>query len=156
MTAESSMSSGWSRRRWVLMCASVMTGQLALLVGLSEKPLLGPYPKAQRDHYSLVMDAPIQSQPGQLEPWREPTLFVLANLNGFSGKAWLLHRRPAHQLEDWDDTPHWLAQRTNLLGRPVAEGLLSPGTRLASWVRRPAPELAEESIPRIEGGFCNI
>jgi TonB family protein len=93
---------------------------------------------------------------------RDPTLFALPHLNGFSGGAWLRFQPEAPRLSNWTAPLEWLALPAAELGRslddymatnrPSEEHLLASlrATR-APEVRLPDPPLMTNSTVRVQG-----
>lgn len=93
---------------------------------------------------------------------RDPTLFALPHVRGFSGDAWLRFQREAPKLTNWTAPPQWLTLSAESLGRsldsylttnrPSAEELLASVRSLeAPEVRIPDLPLLSNSTVRLQG-----
>ena len=125
--------SGWPRRRWWWIIASVFAAQVVLILWLGERGPVrsrppGPVP-------TLRLAGGISAEVLALQ---DPTLFALPHRQGFSGPAWLEVSPISNRPSDWTEEPRTLPLCVTQLGALVRQQV---GTnRLAPLGLLPAPE----------------
>jgi TonB family protein len=153
----------WSNRKWAYAVALSIAVQLALVVYLGERGKERPPRVRFETSIQLAADPWTDTQFGQAPALKDPTLFALPGLNGFSGRAWLRFPPPQHRLTNWTEPPQWLAPDVASLAAPmtefvrtnkfppllVADKPLPP--RIASGLSAPVVPVRGQSDYRVEG-----
>jgi hypothetical protein len=93
----------WSGRRWTLTIAAAMVIQVGLLAWLGRGLRFQSTPPEIKTSISLAGDPWLTEQIQRLPLYRDPTLFALPNLQGFSGSAWLRFTPLENTPRDWTE-----------------------------------------------------
>lgn len=91
----------WSGRRWTLTIAAALVIQVGLLAWLGRGMRFQSTPPGISTTISLAGDPWLTEQIQRLPLYRDPTLFALPNLQGFSGSAWLRFTPLENTPRDW-------------------------------------------------------
>jgi TonB family protein len=143
MTTTTVQPQGWPRRRWWLVVAMVMLGQITLifwLSGIEQKPRTAAAPA----HVLL----PAESG-AALPGLSDPTLFVRPNVHGFSGPAWLQIPPLEYQFPDWTEPPRLLPPDTNSLGRAFTDFVATNNSRPVETMPHSEPTMAPLALPQL-------
>ena len=135
MTAAPVELRAWSRRRWWGAILLLLAAQMGLVFWLGDRSLTVPRKAATKSTVSL---APGLS--GELLVLNDPTLFVWANRQGFSGAAWSNIPSVNYRLADRTEPPR-------LLSLPVVE-LGAAFHRLAQTNLASPFQIADKLEPR--------
>ncbi len=151
----------WSKRRWLLVVVIVMSAQVGLIFWLSGRD---PVQRAPERVQSVFVPA---DRMGLARGLSDPTLFVLPNLHGFSGPAWIKGQPLEQPSLEWTENPRWLTQEAARLGRDFCAFVSTNVTTAFELVRDSTPDLSPampelltgrtptQSTIRIEGELAN-
>lgn len=113
---------GWRAQRWLIWLALIFGAQLLLIYLLaSHKKTVTPSPFAQRSSIQLFTEPVSDSQFSETFLANDPTLFAMANPNGFSGAAWLKVPKRNYDLSERVESPFWLSLNPEQLGSSVSQ-----------------------------------
>ena len=152
-------SKAWSRQRWVAMILLILAGQVGCVFWLASRKPNNPLPPAPGPMLYLAAD-----QTSDLPGVSDPTLFVLPNVHGFSGPAWLQFPAGDYALEPWTEPPRPLELDVRQLGAPLREFVQTNEPRPFEMALMPEPQLEApgylplEEAPSsftIEGGLAD-
>ncbi len=115
--AQTAETDSWSRRRLMAIAAGLVLGQLAIIVWLSRGTPAPTPPK----HLPLTY---ISSRSREIPPGVEnPASFVLPDVSGFSGAAWLSVSNLDYEPPVWSDS-----------APPPKQSVFSPGDSLSDFL----------------------
>jgi TonB family protein len=133
----------WPRRRWALAVVVVMGFQLGVIFWLSRTTVETPRTIAPGPAVYLATGLA-----GQRAGVGDPTLFVLANRRGFSGKAWLQVPPLEYDLPKWsDDEVRPLGLPVAQLGSEAGEFLRTNMTAAFELATKPQPDFYSPPPP---------
>lgn len=107
----------WSGRRWTLTVAAALVIQVGLLAWLGRGVRFQSTPPEIKTSIALVGDPWLAEQIQRLPLYRDPTLFALPNLQGFSGSAWLRFSPLENLPRDWAEPVRTLGLDPKQLAR---------------------------------------
>ena len=136
MNAPSVESKAWSRQRWVTMILLILAGQVGCVFWLAARKPNIPAPLAPGSTLYLPAE-----QTSDLPGVSDPTLFVLPNVHGFSGPAWLQFPAGDYALEPWTEPPRPLELDLRQLGAPLREFVQTSEARPFELALKPEPQL---------------
>jgi len=152
----------WTVRGWVLWVFLGVLAQVALVFWFSDYRIQVPrrVPARTRVHL-LPDDAPARPSGDDTASWKDPTLFALASLQGFSGRAWLTIPTFEYELTNPPAPPQWLTPpveeladdfnefvQTNLVPGDATQDRLSPDLM---QVHLPGRVVAASTVLRVAG-----
>ena len=156
----------WPLHRWIYASVVVFLVQVGLIWLLGERAKAPPSPVPFHTTIHLAADPWSVKQLADLPTLSDPTLFILPNLHGFSGAAWLNFKPQEYPRANWTEDPRWLALNQNALGETfmefvatnVAQPLLianqSMPKSIISDLTVPNPPVPAESQLRVEGNLA--
>ena len=117
----------WSRQRWTLFFLLVFATQLLLIFFLSSrKSHSSRTPRVARTTFQMVSGQFNDANLLESVLGSDPSLFAMANHQGFSGAAWL-NRTPRHyELSEKGETPYWLTLNSSHLGTAISQFVRNP------------------------------
>lgn len=131
----------WDRCQWLLTGGLLFFIQVAVIWILGERrgspPASVPFPTT----IYWAVDPWATRQIASLPAMRDPTIFALPSLNGFSGTAWLKFTSPPCQASDWTEPPQWLAPQPERLGELFARTFAASSYASLSIAEKSVPEL---------------
>lgn len=133
----------WSPRRWVYTILVALLAQIGLLAWLGRGTGFRSTPPRATMTTSLAADPWMAQQIRRLPTFRDPTVFALCSLDGFSAPAWLRFTPWENTLVYWSEPARWLDLDTNRLAR-FADQLLVTN-------RTPPLLVSDKPIIRITG-----
>ncbi|MCX6896138.1 MAG: energy transducer TonB [Verrucomicrobia bacterium] len=149
------------RHRWLLWAGVILAAQIGFIFWLGAR-----HPLAPRRPNAPPPTALAANYNPELAALSDPTLFVLAHPQGFSGAAWKLIPRVKYVAADWDEPLRWLPLPAEKLGagfrRFVADNP-TPPLALTEKTAPPIPALEfasdffplpAKSVLRIEGSLA--
>jgi TonB family protein len=136
MTSPLAESQVWPRRRWLVSVVLVLASQLGFVFWLAARKTDIPAMPPARPLISLPAD-----QTADLPGVTDPTLFVLPNLHGFSGPAWMQFAPATYTLEPWTEPQRPLELTTLQLGATLAEFVHANHSPLFEVDMKPEPRL---------------
>lgn len=107
----------WSGRRWTLTIVAALFIQIGLLAWLGHGMRFQSTPPEVRTTIDLAGDPWLTEQIQRLPMYRDPTLFALPNLQGFSGSAWLHFTPLENTPRDWAEPVRTLSLDPRQLAR---------------------------------------
>lgn len=107
----------WSGRRWTLTILAALVMQIGLLAWLGRGLRFQSTPPEVSTTIDLAGDPWVTEQIQRLPMFRDPTLFALPNLQGFSGSAWLRFTPLENTPRDWTEPARTLALDPRQLAR---------------------------------------
>jgi hypothetical protein len=156
----------WPLRRWISTAVGVFLAQVGLIWLLGERAKAPPSSLPFQTKIHLAADPWSLKQLSDLPTISDPTLFVLPNLHGFSGAAWLTFKPQEYPPANWTEDPRWLALNQKVLGTTfmefVATNVSAPllianqsmPPSIISDVNVPNPPVPTQSLCRIEGDLA--
>ena len=131
----------WSRARWTLAVLGVFGAHLGLLLGLSapkRKPL---QPSGAAPRVTLLMDAEANQRWLHATRVDDPTVFAVANAQGFSRKVWQGARDSSVTPLTWSSDPRFLRPAIDHFGQAFGAAAGSPPNPEEFSSERRIPEL---------------
>ena len=107
----------WPGRRWALTILAALVIQIGMLAWLGRGLRFQSTPPAIRTTIDLAGDPWLTEQIQRLPLFRDPALFALPNLRGFSGSAWLRFTPLENTPRDWSEPARTLALDPGQLAR---------------------------------------
>jgi TonB family protein len=107
----------WSGRRWTLTILAALVIQIGLLAWLGRGLRFQSTPPEIHTTIDLAGDPWLTEQIQRLPMFRDPTLFALPNLRGFSGSAWLRFTPLENTPHDWSEPARTLSLDARQLAR---------------------------------------
>jgi hypothetical protein len=166
MSAGAPDSTRWSRRRWFVTSGTFLAAQLALIFYFGERPHELARAFRSRTKLYAAVDEWSARQIADLPALGDPTLFALASVHGFSGKAWLKLPLLDYRLSDWSEPPPFLALDGNQLARqsfsltnelpPSRPAAMPVPDLLTLQMAIPPVNVRTASTLRIEGALQNL
>ena len=152
----------WSRHVWFWGFVFVFLSHAFAIFWLAERENFSPSWQQPTAFLYLSGDPGMDDLLTQHAAVRDPTLFALPHVDGFSGKAWLNFQPAKLRLSNWTAPPEWLSLSVSDLGkslddyvatnRPAEDQLLAslrdPQT---AEVRLPDRPLLTNSTVRVQG-----
>lgn len=100
----------WPRFRWYLIIVLVFAGQIGLIFAFGDrKPVVPRQP-------GFVPEFHLSTNSGEMLALKDPTLFALPNLHGFSASAWLGSTDIKTPVFEWSEPERWLPLPLDQLG----------------------------------------
>ena len=115
MTAALAEPRPWPRRRWWLLTALILAGQIGAIVWLGDWTPVRVRPPAPAPRLQLAGNAS-----GELLALNDPTLFALPHWQGFSGPAWLDAKPAKLEPVEKSEGPQWLPLAVQDLGAALS------------------------------------
>jgi TonB family protein len=150
----------WRPKRWLLTGLFIFALQLGLVIFLNDRPSAAAT-RAHTDTTFRLLPPWIANRRAADSTAGDPTLFVLANAQGFSGRGWLQPAPQQYRFVEWTEPPHWLALNTETLGESFAGYAQAQARALGQLAeQRPlkvptplpsADSVATQSVLRVEG-----
>jgi hypothetical protein len=133
----------WPPRRWAYSVLVALLAQVGLLAWLGRGTGFRSATPPAGMTISLAADPWMTEQIRRLPTFRDPTVFALSSLEGFSGSAWLRFVPWENSLTYWSEPARWLDLDTNRLARFHDQLLITN--------RMPPLLVADRPIIRITG-----
>ncbi len=112
----------WSLQRWFLFFLLVFASQLVLIFFLSSrKSHSSPVPLVARTTFQTISGHLSEAKLLESGLVSDPSLFAMANVQGFSGAAWLKRSPSRYELSEQHETPFWLTLNTSHLGTAISQ-----------------------------------
>jgi hypothetical protein len=154
----------WSRHVWFWGFIFLFLSHAFAVFWLAERETLTRSWQKPAPFLHLAGDSTAAERLARYVALRDPTLFALPHVRGFSGGAWLRFQREAPKLTNWTAPPEWLVLSPESLGRsldyylatnrPSAEELLAAVRSMeAPEVRIPDLPLLSNSTVRFHGAL---
>ncbi|MEO6182375.1 MAG: hypothetical protein ABIP71_04635 [Verrucomicrobiota bacterium] len=142
----------WSLQRWALFFLLVFASQLLLIYFLSSrKNYSSPEPPLTRTMFQMVSGQSTEEKLLESVLGSDPTLFAMANPQGFSGAAWLNRTPRRYELSEKGETPFWLSLNSGHLGIAISQFVRSAVVAPISFERdsQPQIQITELSDPTV-------
>ena len=98
----------WSRRKWLWFILGLFAGHILLFQWLAVSREASAETKPRNTHVRFSAHPSGNEAQQEIRALKDPTLFALANVRGFSGKAWLEIPPFRYQITNRLVSPDWL------------------------------------------------
>jgi hypothetical protein len=154
-----SVDARWSVHVWFWGFVFVFLSHAFAVFWLGDRASFSPAPPRPSAFLFLGGSLDTDAHLAEHAALRDPTLFALPHLNGFSGGAWLDFQPQAPALSNWTAPPEWLpapiAEPGRTLDQYVATNRL-PGDLLTALRTTPAPEIRIPARPLLSHSSVRV
>jgi hypothetical protein len=141
MTSQPPEALRWGPRQWLYAGGLVLGIQVGAIFLLSEREASLPRPAVFPTAIHWAVDPASARSIASLPGLRDPTVFALPSLEGFSGSAWLKFSMPPFQVSDRIEPPRWLALQPARLGVLFAQAVATNAFPPLLVADKPMPDL---------------